>query len=318
MTPPGFVFNILLVAGDAGHEVQVVEAWREDGKESEDLFDYTLFHYNFDGSHDVLVVLDILDRIKAGFYHGVFIVPPAASWSRARHAEEGGQTPLRTRSQPFGVVHAASKSHARLQHENRALDFIHWFAEQTWRCEVMRIPLVLVFPEDFGGDAVSGPSPLWCMQELRDLEGLHEARRGAGFLCQLAGADLKRPLGIFSNLPALQRGLRLGWPHFSHDKGLLVYSGPLPRTCPCKSAHPRMLGISSGQVFNTSANACLGMPFWKRVFSAIRSPRYGWGKAQGRFCTLDQFLFLRLLVFLLLVFSLSRLGLWRALSGPTS
>ena len=38
----------------------------------------------------------------------------------------------------------------------------------------MRILLVLVFPEDFGGNAVSGPSSLWCMQELRDLEGLHE------------------------------------------------------------------------------------------------------------------------------------------------
>ena len=36
----------------------------------------------------------------------------------------------------------------------------------------------------------------------------YEARRGAGFLCQLAGADLKRPLGIFSNSPELQRDLR--------------------------------------------------------------------------------------------------------------
>ena len=64
----------------------------------------------------------------------------------------------------------------------------------------MRIPLILVFPEDFGGDAVSGPSSLWCMQELRDLKGLHDVSRDAAFLCQLAGTDQKRPLGVFSNL----------------------------------------------------------------------------------------------------------------------
>ena len=57
--------------------------------------------------HDVLVALDLLDRIRIGFFHAVFIVRPAASWSRARHSEEPGQSPLRTHSQPFEDVQAA-------------------------------------------------------------------------------------------------------------------------------------------------------------------------------------------------------------------
>ena len=74
--------------------------------------------------------------------------------------------PVRTRSQPFGVVHSTPETQARLQHENRSLDFIYRVAEQTLRCEVIRVPLVLILPEDFGGDKETGPSSLWCMQEL--------------------------------------------------------------------------------------------------------------------------------------------------------
>ena len=68
MTPPDFLFNILLVAGDAGHEMEIVEAWRADGKESGEPLDYTLFHYSFESAHDVLVVLDLLNRIRLGFF----------------------------------------------------------------------------------------------------------------------------------------------------------------------------------------------------------------------------------------------------------
>ena len=248
-----------------------MEAWLTVGKESGEPFEYALVHYNLQESHDVLVILDLLDRIRLGFFHSVFIIPPAASWSRARHADSAGQFPVRTRSQPFGVVHSTPETQARLQHENRSLDFIYWVAEQTLRCEVIRVPLVLIFPEDFGGDKETGPSSLWCMQELRDLEGLHEARRGAGFLCQLAGADQKRPLGIFSNLPSLQQDLQPGWPVFSQNKELLVYKGPLPKTCSCKSAHLPMIGVTADQKFCSSDGLQLGVFFWRRVFSAVKS-----------------------------------------------
>ena len=113
------------------------------------------------------------------------------------------------------------------KHENRSLDFVVWFTEQAVRCEVSRVHVVLLFPEDLGGDNTEGPSSLWCMQEIRDLDGLHEARRGAGFLCQLAGVERRRPLGILCNLPALQQELYLGWPAFSQVQELLEHTGPL-------------------------------------------------------------------------------------------
>ena len=151
------------------------------------------------------------------------------------------------------MVQATPETQARLEHENRSLDFVLWFAEQALRCEVVRVPMVLTFPEDFGGDSTEGPSSLWCMQEIRDLEGLHEARRGAGFLCQLAGADQRRPLGILCNLPALYQDLLLGWPVFSQVQ---EYAGPLPKACPCKIPHSPMVGVSADQQFFPQAGLC--------------------------------------------------------------
>ena len=140
----------------------------------------------------------------------------------------------------------------------------------------------------------------------------HEARHRARFLCQLAGADQKQPLGVFSNLPGLQRDLLVGWPTFSRVKELLVYTGPLPKTCPCKTAHPPMVGVSDHSSI-TSANVLLGTGFWRRIFCGnlveYRIPLlYGWGKAQDAFCTLGQRLFLCRCFIVLLVFRLPFLG----------
>ena len=124
---------------------------------------------------------------------------------------------------------------------------------------------------DFGGDSATGPSSLWCIQELRDLEGLHEARRCARFLCQLAGADHRRPLGIFSNLPALQQDLQSGWPVFSQNKESLAHEGPLPKTCPCEFAHLPMVGVSTDQKFCSLDGLLLGLFFGEAVKSDATS-----------------------------------------------
>ena len=71
-----------------------MEAWLTVGKESGEPFEHALVHYNLEESLDVLVLLDLLDRIRLGFFHSVFIIPPAASWSRARHADSAGQFPV--------------------------------------------------------------------------------------------------------------------------------------------------------------------------------------------------------------------------------
>ena len=57
---------------------------------------------------------------------------------------------------------------------------------------------MLVFPEDLGGHEHHGPASVWKLREFQVLECDHDARRGAGFLCQLAHTEQKRPLGILS------------------------------------------------------------------------------------------------------------------------
>ena len=63
-----------------------------------------------------------------------------------------------------------------------------YFAQQALQCPQAWVTLLLAFPEDFGGDSRAGPASLWGSQEFRSLEGLNDARRSAGYLCQLSAA----------------------------------------------------------------------------------------------------------------------------------
>ena len=64
--------------------------------------------------------------------------------------------------------------------------------------------LCLGVPEDLGGHQIRGPASIWQLREFQVLESVHDVRRGAGFLCQLANAEAKRPLGILTTLAKLQ------------------------------------------------------------------------------------------------------------------
>ena len=100
-------------------------------------------------------------------------------------------------------------------------------------------------------------------------------------------------------------------------------TGPLTKTCLFKTAHLPMVGISSDHKFNTSSNVLLGTAFWPRIFCGNQvkrrtSLRYGWGITQDSFYTLWDRLLFCLFILFLLVFSLSFLGIWRALGEPAS
>ena len=58
---------------------------------------------------------------------------------------------------------------------------------------------------------------------------------------------------------------------FSLSKESLVYEGPLPKTCSCKSAHLPMVGVSTDQKFCSSDGLLLGVLFWRRIFPAVKS-----------------------------------------------
>ena len=100
-----------------------------------------------------------------------------------------------------------------------------------------------IFLEDFGGHATTGPASLWSLQDLRSLHGRYDASRGATFLCRIAGADRKGPLGIFTNLPGLQNAIVSGWPDLKRHGNVLHHLGPLPKSCGCSPPHPPRIGV---------------------------------------------------------------------------
>ena len=200
----------------------------------------------------------------------VLVLPPASSWSRARHVGPEGQPPIRSRSRPWGVIEASSAQYSKLIHDNRTAEISTWFAEQSLLREEPRTALIYIIPEDFGGHFSSGPASLWSLQELRALHSTHDALRGATFLCRICGSDRKKPLGILTNLPGLQEALSLGLPNLKMHGSFLQYHGPLPKSCGCSPPHPPSVGISSSASFLTVEP--FGAPFWKFCFSCLRSP----------------------------------------------
>ena len=117
----------------------------------------------------------------------------------------------------------------KVAHENRSVEISPWFTEQSIKCIPAKTALIYIFPDDFGGNATSGPASLWSLKELRSLHGQDDASRGATFVCRIAGADCKKPLGIFTILPGLQQSLNPGWPALVRHGAIFHYRGPPPK-----------------------------------------------------------------------------------------
>ena len=238
-----------------------------------------LAHFNFADDHDLVVILKLLDKVRDGFFQVVLILPPASSWSRARHVGPEGQPPIRSRSRPWGVIEASSAQYSKLLHDNRTAEISTWFAEQSLLREEPRTALIYIFPEDFGGHFSTGPASLWSLQELRVLHGTHDALRGATFLCRICGSDRKKPLGILTNLPGLQEALSLGLPNLKMQR---VFSS-VPRTIaeimrlfaasPTQCRNFFLSWISHGRALWC---ALLEILFFWSTESAGFQPRYGW------------------------------------------
>ena len=276
-------FRVLLVSSCRTHEDEFLSAWELLQSRLKQPSPLQVIHYIFDDSSDDLVsLLDLLDRVKSGFFQLSCVLPPASTWSRVRHSELPGQLPLRSRSAPFGLDGLDPAALERVQRANQQGEFCCWIAEQILHCPVSK--LVLVFPEDLGGDKNSGPSSIWSRREYQLLEGLREARRGASFLCQLSSVDQRRPLGILSDLAALQSSLHLGWPQFTSQGLQLVYVGPLPRSCGCATPHTILKGAKSDKEFRTAAVNLLGSQFWLVCLRAYFFDVLPHALMDGEFC----------------------------------
>ena len=164
-----------------------------------------LIHCVFDDiSDDLVTFLDPPDRVKTRFFQLTCVLPPAATWSRARHSELPGQVPHRSRSVPLGLGKLDPGALERVQRANQQGQFCCWIAEQALHCQGCK--LVLVFPEDLGGHEKDD-------SVIVVLSGIPVVRRapwrGSSYLCQLSSVDQRRPLGILSDLPHLQSSLHV-------------------------------------------------------------------------------------------------------------
>ena len=214
----------------------MVNAWQEVHSSVTVPQQWKVIHYDFDAPLDIFVVLDLLDRVQAGVFRAVILVPPASTWSRARHFGPI-KCPLRTRAHQLGLPNLATSAQSKIHDANLAVEVSMWFAAEAFQCEASSVTAVLLFPEDLGGHSLSGPTSPWSLKEWRDLEGLGEARRGSAFWCRFAGADQQRPMGILTNLQPIHAETSPGWPAHFLSQHELLYDGPLPQSCGCSQPH---------------------------------------------------------------------------------
>ena len=96
-----------------------------------------------------------------------------------------GQPPLRSRSEPLGLSGQHPAAQEKVNAANAELEVCCWFMAQALSCSTRYVYALLIFPEDLGGDAVDGLTSIWEAQEVRTLDGVNDAQRGASFLCSL-------------------------------------------------------------------------------------------------------------------------------------
>ena len=145
---------------------------------------------------------------------------------------------------------------------------------------------VVLFPEDFGSHVSSGPVSPWSAREVHNLECPSDVRRGSAFLCQLAGMDQRRPVGILTNLPQLNRKLLLHWPRLVRCGDELLYNGPF--LFPARVTHStlrsgeRMRRRPSCRPLPSHRGSLSGNCVWPE-FSTVRSSPSG----MAEFCLMQ-------------------------------
>ena len=175
---------------------------------------------------------------------------------------------------PLGIHSLSPDAQSEILLDNEHVEYAAWILECSLSCERAKVDSILVFPEDLGGHKHHGSASVWQLREFQVLECDHDARRSAGFLCQLAHAEQKRPLGILTTLTALHSDLSMGWPKFVLDQNDLRYVGPLPRDCVCLAQHSPIVGCNTDQHFFSSMSPTLGPLFWKRISKAKAEEKF--------------------------------------------
>ena len=102
---------------------------------------------------------------------------------------------------------------------------------------------------------------MWVWKEFQLLEGTGEARRGAGFLCDLAGAVKHRPMGMLANFSSIPDELHWGWPLVPMGKSSTLRRTASSSLFMCRYCETNAVVLVSQQIPSLQLGA-LGTRFW--------------------------------------------------------
>ena len=230
MKPVGPAYRILVMSKGFADSAEIVRTFTHG-------FGSHVMQYNADHPCRALVVLRILDRIRAGHIDAVLLMAPASTWSRKRHEDKEGSRPLRSRPHPFDIPSNSKPLSDIVRISNRSVEVATWFAQKASQCQVHRVALVFVFPDDNGGHMHSGPSSVWSVREVRAVEHHNDAQRYAVHLCRFCAAanrhTIRRPVGVLTNLGVFDILGSKGWPTFRMLGDNIVHTRNLRTACRC-------------------------------------------------------------------------------------
>ena len=165
--------------------------------------------------------------------------------------------PLRTRSEPIALDGLRPVAVDQVPGANMQCEFIEWLLAQA---ELQR---VIISDLSRGlGRTSSVRAVDVSIQIIPKVESVHEVRHTAAFLCQIADADDRRPLSLFTDVPDMLLMLCIERPSFIQTFPGMVYTCSLPKSCPCLVPHKESKGTDTGLVF-FSAGASGGV-LWNR------------------------------------------------------
>ena len=178
MTSSGSALRVLLLSDSATHVKDMLQAWKD--------LQTTVFLFNaMELVHCILTpkteglgtVLALLDRIRAGFLYLVFVVKPSLAVARSR-----GGLLVSANETPAGTA-VSDQASTTFYHA----EFCFWVSQQALECKSCK--LVLLCSEVTGSHLPCSGTSLWSFRELKNLDKVQGAQRGAEFLCQLSDGD---------------------------------------------------------------------------------------------------------------------------------
>ena len=135
-------YRVFLLSTGLDVGADLVAAWRKGSETQAQHSPCQLLHYNCSHTHEKLVLLDALDRIRDGFFDAVILVPPASSMVKGSAQQQRSRSASFSRSRPLGLsdlsavgVSPSSSSRTRTSKSQLGLPHRHWNAHTTaWAC----------------------------------------------------------------------------------------------------------------------------------------------------------------------------------------